>query len=97
MAVKPWLGAVRNSVPTDYSPNLEGGQPDQQLELEYVYGYRCDDTRNNLRYTAKGQVVYHTAAVGIVLDQGRNTQTHHLEHNDDIISLDANGHLVVTG
>ena len=55
MAVKPWLGVVANSVPSKYKPNKRDGEaPDATLKLEHIYGYRCHDTRNNLRYTADG-------------------------------------------
>lgn len=74
MAVKPWLGVVKNSVPSNYKPNRRDGEaPDASLQLEYVYGYRCHDARNNLRYTSTGEVVYHAAAAGIVLNQKTNT------------------------
>lgn len=66
MAVKPWIGVIRNSVPTKYRPNPRDGEaPDASLELEHIYGYRCHDTRNNLRYASNGNVVYHAAGVGI--------------------------------
>lgn len=74
MAVKPWLGVVENSVPTNYKPSPRDGEaPDATLELEHVYGYRCHDTRNNLRYTAKGLIVYHAAGVGLVHDTKNNS------------------------
>ena len=28
----------------------ENCPPNASLELEYIYGYRCHDSRNNLRY-----------------------------------------------
>ena len=88
MAVKPWAGVVRNSVPTNYKPSREAGAaPEATLELEYVYGYRCEDARNNLRYSKNGNVVFHTAAVGVVLNPVNNTQTHFFEHTDDILCL----------
>ena len=88
MATKPWIGVVKNSVPTGYKQ--EKGvinAPDACLDLEYIHGYRCEDTRNNLRYTQQGKVVYHTAAVGVVLDTANTSQKHFFEHTDDIISL----------
>lgn len=42
------------------------------LDLEYVYGYRSHDTRNNLKYGANNEILYHTAAVGINLDSKTN-------------------------
>jgi microtubule-associated protein-like 6 len=100
MAVRPWEGVVRNSVPTNYRPTKgEDDPPDASLELEYIYGYRCHDCRNNVRYTATGEVVYHTAAVGIVLNPGTNSQKFFINHTDDIISFSANitGSIVATG
>lgn len=100
LAVKPWEGVVKNSVPTGYRPKKgDDDPPDANLELEYIHGYRCHDVRNNLRYSNRGEVVYHTAAVGIVLNQGTNTQKHFIAHTDDIISFDIHpqGTLAVTG
>lgn len=69
------------------------------LELDYIYGYRCRDTRNNLRYTEDGKIVFSAAGVGIVMDQKNNTQRFMIEHDDDIISLTTNfnGRLCATG
>ena len=81
MAVKPWKGVIDNSVPTGYTPNKEDKQiPNAGLDLEYVYGYRCHDSRNNLRYINGDQFVYHTAALGIVMDPRRNNQKCHFDH-----------------
>ena len=74
MAVKPWKGAVKASVPDAYKPHKgEDDPPDATLELEYVYGYRCHDVRDNLRYDSQGMVLYHTAALGISLNPLENT------------------------
>ena len=74
MATKPWAGTVKNSVPSNYKPSKgENDAPEANLELEYVHGYRCHDTRNNLRYTPSGKLVYHTAGVGVILDPKANT------------------------
>ena len=87
-AVKPWMTNVVNTVPSNYKPSkLDGKTPDAQLELEFVHGYRCHDTRNNLRYTNNGDFVYHTAAVGIVYNKETNKQKIYNEHFDDITAL----------
>ena len=100
LAVKPWEGVVKNSVPSNYKQSkTEANPPDACLQLEYVHGYRCHDVRNNLRYTDTGNVVYHTAAVGIVLSQNTNTQKHFLAHTDDITAFDVSpdGKFAATG
>jgi len=54
MAVKPWLGVVNNSKPSAFIASKRDGEaPDATLALEYVYGYRCHDARNNLKYNHK--------------------------------------------
>lgn len=93
MAVKPWIGALK--APTN-PPHNNPNAPDKTLELEYVYGYRAIDSRQNLFYTKNpGKVVYMTAALGIVLDKQNNTQKFFggksikdsTSHNDDIMAL----------
>jgi WD40 repeat protein len=39
-----------------------------------VYGYRCEDSRQNVYFNSHGQAVYMTAALGVILDQKSNTQ-----------------------
>lgn len=74
MAVKPWMGAMK--APTDFDKDAytkPGRAPQANLELEYCYGYRAKDCRNNLRYLKDGKIIYHAAALGIVLDIKKNT------------------------
>jgi hypothetical protein len=42
MAVKPWIGAIKE--PQNHNPP-EPSPPDVNYQLEYVYGYRCEDSR----------------------------------------------------
>ena len=64
----------------------------QDLTLEHVHGYRGFDTRNNVHYIADGDIVYHTAATGIVLNPKDGKQSFYLEHTDDIVCLCINRH-----
>jgi WD40 repeat protein len=93
MAVKPWIGALK--APTN-KPANNPSPPSRKLELEYVYGYRAIDSRQNLFYTADpNKVVYITAALGVVLDKTNNTQKFFgggdikdtTTHNDDIMAI----------
>ena len=59
--------------------------PPSQLRLEWVYGYRGNQARNNLVYTASGEVVYFVAGVGIVHNSQNKKQRFFLGHNDDIL------------
>jgi Ca2+-binding EF-hand superfamily protein len=103
MATNPSAGTIAAQAPSGYKASQkDSAAPDANLELEYIYGYRCHDVRNNLRYTADGsKLIWHAAAVGIVLDKQTNTQTFFRSHNDDIHCLavhpDPSKHIVATG
>ncbi len=74
-------------------------KPKSQLKLDYVFGYRTRDTRNNLRYLTENKIVYHAGRYGIVHDLKNNTQNIISQHNEDIISLAVNNskNLIATG
>lgn len=59
--------------------------PRCRLRLEWVYGYRGHQCRNNLYYTAGKEVVYFVAGVGVVYNTREHSQKFFLGHNDDII------------
>ena len=59
--------------------------PKSQLRLEWVYGYRGHQCRNNLFYTGSKEIVYFVAGVGVVYNQREHRQKFFLGHDDDII------------
>ncbi|XP_029642851.1 echinoderm microtubule-associated protein-like 6 [Octopus sinensis] len=70
------------------------GAPDHQLRLEWVYGYRGHQCRNNVHFAASGRaagggnnVVYFVAGVAIVYSVRQHSQKFYLGHDDDIISM----------
>jgi echinoderm microtubule-associated protein-like 6 len=72
LAVKPWIGAMFE--PSEH-PDPDPSPPDEEFKLEYVFGYRAEDSRNNVFYNSDGNIVYMTACLGVILDKGSNTQT----------------------
>ena len=78
---------------------VDGDAPDSNLQLQWVHGYRSQDCRNNLRYVipspAKASVaappepivVYPAAALGVVYDPHRHTQSFYPGHTDDVLCL----------
>ena len=99
-AVKPWMGQIAApSRPPASTPLL----PEVKVELEWIFGYRSQDCRDNVRFSASGDIIYHSAAVGIALadksnpdddeegheNPGKNpyTQRFFMEHDDDILCL----------
>ena len=72
-AVKPWLGAIKE--PKSHpKPNKKA--PAETLEMDWVYGYRNEDTRMNCFLNSDGCAVYPTAAVGVVFDYKNMKQTY---------------------
>jgi echinoderm microtubule-associated protein-like 6 len=87
MAVKPWLGQMRE--PTGYNkpPKNQEKPPTINFDLEWVHGYRARDSKNNIAILADGCIAYHAAAVGIVYDSDDHTQRHFNKHIDDVTSM----------
>jgi len=81
--------------PPTNAPSFKNSAPAVDLELEYIYGYRCFDTRQNVFWTNSGEVAYMAAAVGICLNTESNTQRFMgagdsnttKGHSDDITAL----------
>jgi microtubule-associated protein-like 6 len=96
VAVKPWLGTI---VPPTNPPKPTRKGPEVALELECVHGYRAQDARNNALYNYKGDVVYSTAALGVIYNKEHHRQRFFNRHEGDIISLamHPSGQYVATG
>eukprot|EP01040_Poterioochromonas_malhamensis_P009806 gene9806-10650_t len=65
-----------------------------ELELEYVYGYRGFDCRNNLFYVTLPRqqreerfILYYAAALGILYNCQNKRQSYFRGHSDDILSM----------
>ncbi|CAL8272598.1 unnamed protein product [Merluccius merluccius] len=69
--------------------------PSCHLRLEWVYGYRGHQCRNNLYYTAAQEIVYFVAGVGVVYNTREHKQKFYLGHNDDIIRPTFHPHSVL--
>lgn len=71
MAVRPWIGQIEEP---DNHNEINNERPDCTYELEYVYGYRCADSKQNVYFNNQGNAVYMTAALGVILEVAPNTQ-----------------------
>ena len=76
LAVKPFLGELRASTPSGYKASRNSSQaPDGNLRLKHAHGFRCHDTRGNLKYArGGGRIVYTTAALGVVQEKASREQ-----------------------
>lgn len=84
MAVKPWKGAIvaPTSAPADVKDATSAS-----LQMDWIYGYRGYDSRQNVFLNSNGHVVYPIASVVVVYDPVSNTQQHYTGQNDDVICL----------
>lgn len=90
MAVKPFLGEVLHSQPSDYfyEKGMEDA-PDTNLSLYHVNGYRCFDAKNTAKFAKTAEsVVFVSAALGVNLHLQSNRQTFFNMHEEDVISFD---------
>ncbi len=95
---------MASKVITPQESQLAGDRtaPKSTLRLEYIYGYRSANCRSNIHLTESGELVYFSAAVGIVQninDKDNSRQRFFLGHDGDIISscLHPNKTTVATG
>ncbi len=59
-----------------------------ELNLEWVHGYRGYDCRNNVRFVyGSSLIVYPAAALGVVYDVAKKRQKYFMGHNDDVSAL----------
>ncbi len=61
--------------------------PKQQLKLEWVYGYRGKDLRNNLYHLPTGEIIYCIASIVILYNVDERIQRFYLGHTDDVKSM----------
>jgi hypothetical protein len=50
----------------------DSNPPAASLQIDYIYGYRGFDTRNNLKYSSRGELLYHCGAIAIALEPRKN-------------------------
>lgn len=61
LAVKPFLGVVK--VAPSNAPPINKSAPSQGLSLDFVHGYRCHDSRNNLIYNAEVRFIHDISSI----------------------------------
>ena len=85
--MKPWVGQIRE--PTGYNKKQlnQESPPLTELEIEWVHGYRCRDSRNNIGLLADGSIAYHAAALGVVYNAAEHSQRFFNVHTDDVTAI----------
>lgn len=53
------MNQVKNANPSNWKPGKSDSDPPAAyIELEYIYGFRCFDNRNNVKFTSNNELVY---------------------------------------
>lgn len=94
--VLPWKSSVIE--PTKWTAT--NSSTDVDLKLEWVYGHRSHDCRNNVLYSADGSVVFNAANLAIVYHKPSGKQQFlYGSHVDEVISIAAHpvGQIFATG
>ncbi|KHJ89250.1 HELP domain protein [Oesophagostomum dentatum] len=80
--------SVTVPVPTSvekFEPYAEQPPPDTPPpRLEWAYGYRGKDVRNNVHYLPTGELLYFCGSVVVLHNLEENTQRHYTGHTSDI-------------
>lgn len=74
LSIKPYLGAIY--IPDSYKDvEKNPAQPDEKYVIDFVYGYRSEDVRQNLFYNCKKRPVYMSACLGIIYNPSKKVGT----------------------
>lgn len=71
MQVRPYLGAILEPNSGKYNSNpaaplVNPTPPNVNFSLEHAYGYTSFNTRQNLFFNSFGDIVFPTAALGVI-------------------------------
>ena len=101
MTLPQYSVAFESQPPTDYTPSeMEKDPPNCHLELDYIHGFRCQDMRNNLKYSpSTGKLLFHAGKVAGIMSLANGNQKHFVRHQAAISAMvvTAKGHLAATG
>lgn len=81
---RPVILYVPTSMMESYDLHKVSTPPQSKLKLDWVYGYRGRDCRNNLHLLPTGEIVYFVAAVVVLYNMEEHSQRHYLGHTDDV-------------
>ncbi|XP_050399401.1 echinoderm microtubule-associated protein-like 2 isoform X1 [Patella vulgata] len=79
--------------------NVPIDPPTERLHLEWVYGYRGNDCRNNIYLLANGEIIYFMANIVILYNREAHSQRHYIEHTEQIksIAVHSDGIIIASG
>ena len=70
--IKPWLEGMLSP---EYALEEDLTPPKYSLNIEHVFGFRTEESRKNLFFLTKDQILYSCSSLGIIQNLDDNTQT----------------------
>lgn len=92
----PWQ---RTIVAPSRVPPEDTSEPPDVLELNFVYGFTTDRSRQSLKYSRAGEVLFFSAGVAVIMNQKSRLQKFYQNHTSTITSMAVHPteHIVATG
>jgi WD40 repeat protein len=91
-AVKDWVdyvGRTKEDMPATGFETM----PNDELALDWVYGYAARSTRGAVKYDGEGRIIYPASSLGVVFDKAKSAeqtekQSYFMSHSDEITAMD---------
>lgn len=91
-AVQDWVeyvGRTKEDMPATSFETM----PNDELALDWVYGYAARSTRGAVKYDGEGRIIYPASTLGVVFDKAKSAeqtekQSYFMGHSDEITALD---------
>ena len=82
--IQPWQ---RTIVAPSRIPFEDNTEPPDGLDLEFVYGFTTDRTRQSLMYSPSGEALFFAGSVVIAMEQSKRVQRFYMHHTSTISAL----------
>ena len=84
----PWISSIAMLTPIEYSTTvMKSTAPNSAITPEWIYGYQCERSKNNLFYNFQGDVIYTISKYAIVFNFASNKQNIFTGHSEEVICL----------
>lgn len=77
----------QHTVVPSQSPPENNTEPASYLELDSISGFACERSREALKYTHSGDIVFFSAAIAAVMSAETGRQTFYLDHHSTLTAM----------
>ncbi len=76
-----------------YPPTVNGDhgknrEPTEQMELDWVYGYKGQSEKRNLWFVNDEEILYYVGSIAVIYNRITESQKHYTEHTESIQCMD---------